>query len=325
MEMKDNNMDFNTAKICVAGIGGIGGMLAGMLGRKYDKNLSLIAHGEHLKKLQQQGVILHSDFYGDSVTHPAVVTEQGEEIGTQDFIFVCVKNYSLEELAGQLRPAVGPDTVLIPVMNGVEPGDHLRKLFPEAIVVDALIYTISAAEPDGSTKQSGKYTHIFLGSKEQDARHVDASKQAYALLKSCGFDARYTEDIESEIWQKYILNCGFNTITARYLICSGDIRKNTKYQEDLHAILREANAVGLALHVHLPEGLADTKFHFVMTAQQDTATSSMRRDVEAHRRTELDAFLGALIRKGKETGVPTPVAARYYAELSEIIDGYLKK
>lgn len=145
------------------------------------------------------------------------------------------------------------------------------------------------------------------------------------MLKSCGFDARYTEDIESEIWQKYILNCGFNTITARYLICSGDIRKNLQYQEDLHAILREADAVGRAMHVHLPEGLADTKFHFVMTAQQDTATSSMRRDVEAHRRTELDAFLGALIRKGKETGVPTPVAARYYAELSEIINGYLNK
>lgn len=316
-------------RICIAGIGAIGGLLAGMLGRKYAESLSLIAHGARREALLADGVVLKSEFYGDSAVRPAAVVPDGSTLGIQDYVLVTVKNYSMAEIIEAVRPCVGRNTVIAAVMNGVEPGDRLREAFPEADVVDALIYTLTASRPDYSAEQTGQYTHIFLGKKPSPAGglsgdgHGDAgAKRLHSLLLSVGFDARFTEDIEAEIWKKFILNCGFNTVTARYLTTSGEIRRDARKQEDLRALIFEAEAAGRASGVHIPDGTAEKQNRYVMEGQPDSATSSLRRDVEAHRRTELDAFLGAVMRRGRQYGIPVPVTERYFRELSEMISSH---
>lgn len=309
-------------KITVAGVGAIGGLLAAMLGRKHD-NITLIARGEHAKSLRENGLTLESDFYGNSFMKPAAVAERGEDIPQQDLVLICCKNYSLDELCEQIRPCIGADTIVMPVMNGVEPGDRIREKFPEAVCIDALIYTITAKESDHSVKQSGPYTHMYIGSKLTEKRYVEASKKVYELFKETGFDARYTEDIMSEIWQKFILNCGFNVITARYLTNTGGIRRNAAWAKDFHKLMDEAEAVGLREGVNIPEGTAEKKYSYCMDNQKDDATSSLKRDVEAKRQTELDAFLGAVIRKAEKYGIEVPYSRKYHMELSEMIDKYM--
>lgn len=309
-------------KITVAGIGAVGGQIAAMLGRKYEGNITLIARGKHAETLREKGLIFKSEFYGDSIMHPAAVVERGDELPVQDFVFICCKNYSIDQICEQVRPCIGPDTIVMPVMNGVEPGDRIREKFPDAICIDSLIYTITAKEPDYSVKQSGKYTHIFIGSKLRDERHVEASKKAYELFKSVGFDVRYTDDIMSEVWQKFILNCGFNVMTSRYQTTSGKIRENEEWCNDLAELMKEAEAVGRAEGVNIPEGTAASKYDYCMEKQPYDATSSMRRDVDAKRPTELDAFLGAVIRKADKFGIDVPYARKYHKELSEIINTY---
>ena len=121
-------------RICVAGVGAIGGLIAAMLGKRYAEDISLIARGARAAALRENGLVLHSSVYGEQILRPRAIAEQASELGTQDVVFVCVKNYSLEEMMENLRPAVRRDTILVPVMNGVEAGGKLRAAFPEATV-----------------------------------------------------------------------------------------------------------------------------------------------------------------------------------------------
>ncbi|MBQ7534740.1 MAG: 2-dehydropantoate 2-reductase [Stomatobaculum sp.] len=303
-------------KICIAGVGAVGGLLAGVIGRKYAESLTLIARGKRAEVLKEKGLVLKSEFYGDSVVHPACIAENGEGIGIQDVVLVCVKNYSLDKIAEQIRPCIGPDTIVAAVMNGVEPGDRLRKLFPEANVCDALIYTTSGAKEDCSVLQTGAYSYIFVGSKLKEERRIEGAKTLDRILREGGFDSRYAEDIEARIWEKFILNCGFNIVTARYLTDSDTIRKNENMKKDLLALMQEAEAVGRAEGVAFEGSPAERGFEHCMTVQKPDATSSMRRDAEAKRPMELDAFLGAVSRKAKEHGIDVPVTERYFKELS---------
>ena len=310
-------------KITVAGVGAIGGLLAAMLGRKYEDRITLIARGKHGEALREKGLTLYSDFYGDNTIKPLMVTEKCEGVPIQDLVLVCCKNYSLQGILEQIRPLVGPDTIVMPVMNGVEPGDRIREKFPDAICIDSLIYTITAREGDNASRQTGVYTHMFIGSKIRDERHENAARMVFELFKSVGFDARYSEDIMSEIWQKFILNCGFNVITARYLTNTGGIRRNKVFAEDFLELMTEAEKVGLLEGVNIPEGTAKKKFDYCMEKQGDDATSSLKRDVEAKKPAELDAFLGAVIRGADKYGIEVPCTKKYHKELSEMIEAYM--
>lgn len=305
-------------KICVAGAGAIGTLLGAMLGKKYSESLSVIARGKRAEAFRENGLVLHSDHYGEIVAKPAQIAENGKDLGIQDFILVCVKNYSLETIAKQIVPCIGPDTVILPVMNGIEPGDRLRKLFPTAHVLDSVIYTITGAQEDYSAKQSGDYTYMYLGAKQKSPELIAAAHTLHSLFKSVDFDCRFSEDVELEIWRKYILNCAFNTITARYKQSIGPIREDEEKLKDLRALFNEAYSVGKALGIALPDDLTEKQFVFMTKKQSPKATSSMERDVTAGRPTELDAFLGSLLRKAKELNIDVPVCTRYYNELKEI-------
>lgn len=307
-------------KVCVAGVGAIGGLLAALIGRSRRAALSVIARGARKEAIRQKGVILDSDLFGHIVARPEAAAEDGSALGVQDYVLICVKNYSLDAIAEQIAPCIGDDTVLLPVMNGIEAGDRLRRRFPHAVVGDSVIYTITAAETDFSARQEGAYTYMTIGSKSPNEKERDKVKALAALLRDTGLDCRWTEDIESAIWQKYILNCAFNSVTARYQTDLGGIRADAAKASDLKALLAEAFAVGEAIGAALPKDLVEKRYRAMMEKQAPTATSSMKRDIAAHRPTELDAFLGALLKKAKEANIAAPMSRRYYDALKAMTE-----
>ena len=300
-------------KLCIAGVGGVGGLLAAFAAEDETIELSLIAHGKRAEHLRTEGITLHSDIFGTHGGIPAHVEEFGSDLPIQKYVLVCVKNYSLREIAEQIRGCVGKDTVLVPVMNGIEAADVLRELFPGHIVLAAVIYTISEALPDYSVTQVGKHSYMIVGARDTaQAGYAQALQQ---ILSHAGYDCRYTEDAVGEMWQKFMQNCAYNTVTARYLINSGVIQNSPELGNDIRGLLEETYRTALACGVKLPEDAVEQKYRHTMFRQDPSATSSMRRDAEAGRRTELDTFLGALIRRAEAHGVEVPTARRYYAEM----------
>ena len=104
-------------KITVVGIGGVGGYISGMLAKTYE-NVTLVARGARKKSLEKEGICLHSQYNGEITAKAKRVVESGREIEEiQDFIFLCVKNYSLEEVCRDLQNCIDSHTVILPIMN----------------------------------------------------------------------------------------------------------------------------------------------------------------------------------------------------------------
>jgi len=304
--------NYSDAKICVAGIGAIGTLMATMIGQKYSKNLSVLARNKRLEDIKKNGLILHSDFYGEKKAVPEKASDNGADFGIQDYILICAKNYSLDSIVKSISPCVGEKTVIVPVMNGIEASDKLREIFPKAIVIDTVIYSSTKLNEDYSASQVGKFAHIFIGSKEKDDLHQKSAENFYSILKSVGFDARFSKSIESDIWQKFVHNCAFNSITARYLYNSGQLRKDEKCLKDLRSIYTEGYNVAKALGISMPEDYVEKKIIFTTTVQDVSATSSTKQDIDAGRKTEIDSLLGALIRQADKVNVEVKTIKEYY-------------
>lgn len=302
-------------RIAVVGIGGVGGYLAGMLGQVCP-HLTLAARGARKESLEKEGLILHSEYKGELRAVPEQVVETGE-LPEQDIIFICVKNYSLEEVCRELGQAVSDRTILIPVMNGVNPGERVRDLLGKGTVVDALIYIVSFANEDFSITQQGDFARLCIGIKNADALQQKKVEEAAALLTAAGIDFEVAEDIEVEIWRKYILNCAYNVVTAYYDNDIGQLRKEERKAKEYEALVREAEQVarakGVAIKKEHTDAIIDRFYH----GYADNATSSLQRDIRAGRRSEADVFSGYIVREAEKYGIPVPVSSRMYEKLKQ--------
>lgn len=169
-------------KIAVIGIGGVGGYVAGMLAKAYP-HVTMVARGARGESIRENGLVLHSDYKGEIVAKPERVVPV-REMGQQDYIFICVKNYSLEDVCENIRDMVTDDTVIIPVMNGVDPGEKIRSLIGRGTVVDSLIYTVAFQTrifpfpsrillpgcASGSKRRSGAAGESGPGSRDPEGR-----------------------------------------------------------------------------------------------------------------------------------------------------------
>ena len=157
----------DTMKIMITGIGGVGGYIASVLCANYD-DVTLVARRKRKESLQTKGLVVHSDFFGDHVAHPAV-TDDPSSAGIQDVIFVCVKNYSLEAVLTAVLPCIGDDTIVVPVLNGFTYHDTATSIMKNGKIVDSAIYITSSYQEDYSIRQEGRFARIYIGSDDAEA------------------------------------------------------------------------------------------------------------------------------------------------------------
>lgn len=303
-------------KIAVVGIGGVGGFLAGAIGSAYEEQLTLVARGARKEILKEQGLVLHSDLRGEICVHPhAVVTAQ--ELEEQDVIFLCVKNFSLEEACAQIRHAVGEHTVVIPVMNGVDPGDRVRAALGRGIVVDSLIYIVAFIGDDGGIVHQGDFARLRIGIRNADAGERQAVAQVSEILTTADVEHLVADDIELEIWRKYILNCAYNVATAAYDNNIGQLRADPVKAKEFEDLVTEAYEVAKAKGVAVRPEHRDEFFDRFHNTYRDDATSSLQRDLNAGRRAEIETFSGYLVREAANLGVAAPVSEKMYGLLRQ--------
>ncbi len=308
----------SSKKITVIGIGGIGGALAAPLIQRYGEDVTLIARGKRLEQLLKDGLKVKSRAMGDREIFPVKVQEDPGTLPEQDYILICVKTGGLAKVCEQIRPAVGRDTVLIPVMNGVDAYPMLLKEFPGHTVLPCAIYVISELEPDGTVEQQSKYINMYAGispdrktAPEADRRAAEKAAAAFCgVMQDAGFSCKLVDDAASAVWMKYVLNCGYNVMTGRYLCTIGEVIADEERLKEYRKLLQEALDVGIAAGNVFPEDFVDKQIDRAYHTAPD-ATSSLKRDLAAGRMGELDIFSGTIIRMGKELGVPVPVTEEY--------------
>ncbi len=298
-------------RVAVIGLGGVGGYIGTLLAKKCE-NVTFVVRKNRCEQIKQKGLTLHSDYNGEINAKPKQVICNGDETEPQDYIFICVKNYSLEEACGDIRGMVSDNTVIVPVMNGVDPGDRIRKLVGKGIILDSLIYIISYMDDNGDIIQQGDNPHVHIGHLGKGMAETGCAKKVCRLLKDAGIPTVFEEDIEAAIWKKYMLNCAYNVSTACYDETIGMLRRDEKKSKEYEALVWEAYNVAIKKGVNLTEEDANSVIYSFYHVHAENATSSLQRDVRAGRKTELETFCGYLVKEGNLLGISVPVMTRMY-------------
>ena len=310
------DQDILNKRIAVAGIGGVGGYLAGMLGRVCP-HLTMAVRGDRRESILKNGLVLHSEYKGGINVRPEYAVPVSE-MGEQDYIFVCVKNYSLEDVCREMEHAVTENTVIIPVMNGVDPGERIRKALGKGTVVDSLIYIVAFANKDYSVTQQGDFANLRIGIRNADETQQQKVQEVSDILTGADIDHMIAEDIEVEIWRKYILNCAYNTESAYYDNAIGQLRSDPKKAEEYEALVREAYQVAQAKGVRVRQEHVDAILHRFYHELAENATSSLQRDIRAGKKAEVETFSGYIVREGQRLGIRTPVTEKMYEGLKAL-------
>jgi 2-dehydropantoate 2-reductase len=277
--------------------------------------VTMVARGARGESIRENGLVLHSDYKGEIVAKPERVASV-REMGQQDYIFICVKNYSLEDVCENIRDMVTDDTVIIPVMNGVDPGEKIRSLIGRGMVVDSLIYTVAFANADFSISQQDTFTWLCIGIKNADQGQQEKVTQVAEILKGADIDYKDDGDIEVEIWRKYILNCAFNVMTAFYDNTIGELRRDPVKAQQYETLVWEAASVGRAKGVALTDEHIQEVIHKFRHVHADNATSSLQRDFQiCKKQTELETFSGYIVQEAKRLGVSIPLSEEMYQGL----------
>jgi 2-dehydropantoate 2-reductase len=227
-------------------------------------------------------------------------------------VLFSVKTIDTEDTAKLLAPHLAPDTLVVSLQNGVDNTERID--FAAGVqAIPAVVYIAVAMIGLGRVKHSGR-GDLIIGDAllMRDARRPELENVAATFIRA-GVPCRVSENITVELWEKLIMNCAYNAISALSRMKYGRIARDAGSIEVMKRVVTEAVAVGKAAGVQLS---ADTMIAAVLKLGSEAmpeALSSTAQDIARGKPTEIDSLNGFLVRKGGEFGVPTPVNQTLYS------------
>jgi len=289
-------------KILVMGSGGVGGFYGGRLAHS-GCDVTFIARGAHLEAMRERGLIIENAQQGDIQLPHVKVTDDPAQAGAVDLVLIAVKLWDTEAAARAVKPAVGPNTAVLSLQNGVIKDDILRHELGDSAVIGGVGYVATHIARPGVISQTGTLQRALIG--EYDGRRTPRIEALLEALLRAGIQAEVAPDIRRTLWEKYTFLVGLSGTTATMRMPIGPIRSNLQTRAFLLDIMKETVAVGRALDVALPENYAEDRLRFADTVPADM-TSSMHHDLESGNRLEVEWLSGGVVQLGMQTGVPTP-------------------
>lgn len=302
-------------KFLIAGAGAIGAYMGARMARA-GLDVTLYARGPHLRAMQEHGVRVNSA-EGNFDARPNIAGTL-EEVGPVDVVILSVKAQSLPQLAPQLKPVLGADTVVISTQNGVPwwffqgfggvwEGTRLERVDPGGVVsgaievgrvVGSLIYFATEIMEPGVVRHT-EGNRISIG--EPHGTRSDRCRQIAETLNSAGFRCPVTSRIRHEIWVKILGNVAFNPISALTGATLVQMVRHPEVCALVRNMMREAEAVGAQLGLELPITIEQRIAGAEKVGEHRT---SMLQDLEAGRPLELEAIVGAVLELGERMNLP---------------------
>lgn len=294
-------------RIAIMGTGGTGGYFGARLARA-GYHVTFIARGAHLKAMQTTGLRVTGveEFHLPEVR----VVENPDGLAPVDVVLFAVKAYDTDGAAELIRPIVGPDTMIVPIQNGIDSYDRLGAIHGHDRVIGALCrISVEIAAP-GTIQLNSQFREIIMGEPEGRGESIRIREFANALDEA-GMQVSISTDIQVDLWKK------FTFITAMSGVCGaarapiGPIREVPEAFELYRRIAEEVVAVAAAEGIFLAPGFADRLFDSARTLP-GTMKASLLVDLERGRRTEVETLQGAVVRMGRKHGIATPVTEVAY-------------
>jgi 2-dehydropantoate 2-reductase len=306
-------------RIAIVGAGGVGGYFGARLADA-GADVAFLARGAHLEAIRSRGLTVQS-IKGDLHLPRVNATDDPAAIGPADIVLFTVKLYDAQAAARLLGPLLGPETAVIPLQNGVDGVDIVTEAVGREHTAGGTVYLAAVIAEPGVIRHSALDRLVF---GELDGTR---SKRLERLLDACapaGFQATLSDDVQVDIWTKFVLLSVFSGMTAVTRSPIGPIVADPDLFAMVKAAIRETVAVARARGVQIPDKVIDdVERSFV--ALPPHMKSSMLEDLERGRRLELPWLSGAVVRIGKELGVDTPTHRFIATVLKPHVDGAAAK
>jgi 2-dehydropantoate 2-reductase len=207
---------------------------------------------------------------------------------------------------------IGPDTVVVPFLNGVEASDRLADILPESHVANGVARVSTTISAPGIIRQTGEFSSFIFA--ERDSRPSDRIAALQAAIVSAGSAAPETDDIDREVWSKFVLFSAMSGVTAAGRCTVHDIRTIPQLGDLFRGALSETAAVGRALGVALDDDLEDQIWANLQTMPPQMRASTAI-DLEKGVPLEIDWVSGAAVRLAEKAGIDAPINSALYAIL----------
>lgn len=298
-------------RVAVLGAGGIGGYFGGRLAEA-GIDVTLIARGAHLAEIQRNGLTLMAPDGQESVV-PVPAVAEPIDLGVADAVLICVKTWQLPEALAGMAPLVGPQTALVTLQNGVDAPHQVAEAWGQQAVLPGLAKIFADIDGPGRVRHLGGPASLtFAEWNNQESERVGALR---AAVVAAGVSVVRPDDIWVDLWAKFLLGVPIGSLGTVLDATVGVLRSRPGTRRLLESAMVEIHSVGQASGVTFPASIIDDTMAFVDDQPAD-GIASLHRDFRAGRPTELDAWTGGVVRRGRQAGVRTPIHDVLFEALS---------
>jgi 2-dehydropantoate 2-reductase len=298
-----------TMRILVIGAGAVGGYFGGRLAEA-GRDITFLVRSHQAETIHKHGLRIVSP-HGNATLQPKL-TQADRLAGSYDLIILCVKAYSLAGAMNDFAAAVGPNTIILPLLNGMRHLELLTARFGEDSVIGGVCLIAAEVDGEGRIMQLTDIHRLVYGERRQgNSARMSSLNEA---MQGARFEARTSENILQEMWEKWVMLASLGAATCLMRGNIGEIEGIPGGADLARAILGECSAIAAACsYAPGPAFLARTEK--MLTTRGSTLTSSMYRDLSKSAPVEVDQILGDLLERGRKSGVTAPLLEAACASL----------
>lgn len=314
-------------KCLIVGTGGVGGSLAAFLALA-GHEVCCIARGAHLQKMLAEGLKFHSTLKGEVVIPvykpgevPASATAgvapvphltactSADYRDTADLVLVCVKGYSVSDVAECITRAARPDSIVLPVLNVFGTGPRIARACPGARVIDGCIYIVGFVNAPGEVTQMGSVLRVVFGARSTDGVSREELEKVQRTLQEAGIKAVLSDDIARDTFAKWGFISAMACTGAYYDVPMGALQHPGPERDTFVGLTRESSALAAKMGITFREDPVEANLR-VIDALDPQSTASLQKDLNRGHESEIQGQLFDLIDAARAHGVPTPTYDR---------------
>jgi 2-dehydropantoate 2-reductase len=294
----------------VVGAGAVGGYFGARLVQA-GREVTFLVRARRADEIEANGLQILSP-HGDLTVHPETLAS--EKITEPfDLILLAVKSYTLSGAMNDFAPAVGPETMILPALNGMRHMDLLMARFGKKAVLGGVCLVATEIDPEGRIRQLSGFQSIRFG--EIDGQSTPRLQKVDETLGGAGFDASRSTQIVPDMWEKWVQLATLGSITCLLHGNIGEIAAIPRGAELSVAALRECSGIAKASGYPPSDAFLEQQT-LQLTKQGSQLTSSMYRDFKKGAPVEVDSILGDLLERGQKHNLTTPILQAAFVSLS---------
>lgn len=292
-------------RILIVGAGAVGGYFGGRL-LAAGRDVTFLVRPQRAEHLRRDGLAITSAAGNVSIADPPTVTREMLR-SSFDLIILSCKAYDLDGAIDSFAAAVGPETMVLPLLNGMRHLDALDARFGAARVIGGYCAIGATREPGGAIRHLNDMHELIFG--ERDGAASQRIVAVAAALGGAGFDARVSDRIVGEMWEKWVMLSSLAAATCLMRAAVGDIVAAPGGPAFLTGLVEDCTAVAAA-NGHPPREAFVARVRAMLTTAGSPFTASMFRDMENGFPVEADHVIGDLIARRDGAGLKPPVPGR---------------